>query len=82
MITAGGGYETSTTYNIDETDGSGVGGSIQVDTISDLGTSIGKLQATANLSAAPILVENGILTTKGISVRISGASAKAHIIYE
>ena len=66
------------------TTGSGTIGtaSIKIDTVTDANaTSVAKLQTTANLSAAP-LAEVSILTTKGISARISGTDAKGHLIYE
>lgn len=82
MITAGGGYTAGNTYNITSTNGSGTGGSIKILTVSDTGTSIGKLACVANESASPLVPECGILTTNGISVRLSGTSAKAHLLYE
>jgi len=81
MIYAGGGYTAGNIYET-TTDGDGVGATIRVDSIEDVGVSFAKLQCTANLSAAPLALENGILTTQGISVRISGTGAKGHIIYE
>ena len=82
MITAGGGYTATNTYDIEESNGDGVGGQIKIDTVTDLGTSIGKLQAVANESAPPLSIDGGFLTTKGISARISGTGAKGHLIYE
>ena len=82
MITAGGGYTATNNYDIEESTGDGVGGTIKVVTVEDTGASIGKLQAVANESAPPVTLNCGFLTTKGISVRISGTGAKAHIIYE
>jgi len=64
------------------TGGTGTGATITVATVTDAGTSIAKLAAVPNESAPLLSFSFGTLTTKGISVRISGASAKAHITYE
>lgn len=66
------------------TTGSGVVGTaaIKINAVTDTGASIGKLQAVANESAPPIESYCGILTTKGISVRLTGTSMKAHLVYE
>ncbi len=81
MVYAGGGYTAGNTYAT-TTNGSGVSATIKVDTVEDVGVSFAKLQCVANTSAAPLESYCGILTTKGVSVRISGTSAKGHIIYE
>ena len=82
LVYAGGGYTAGNTYAT-TTNGSGVSATIRVDTVSDVGASFGKLQTTANLSAAPMdFGTSGCLTTKGISVRISGTGAEGHIVYE
>lgn len=83
LITAGGGYTAGNTYAVASTTGSGVSATIKAVTVTDSNaTSIGKLQTTANLSAAPLVVDCGMITTKGVSARISGTDAKGHIIYE
>jgi len=65
------------------TGGTGTDATIRVDTVSDEGTSFGKLQCVANESAPPVdFGDEGTLTTKGVSVRISGTSAKGFITYE
>ena len=82
IITPGGGYTAGNTYAT-TTDGDGTGATIKVLTVTDANaTSVAKLQTTANLSAAPLESYCGILTTKGISARISGTDAKGHLIYE
>jgi hypothetical protein len=82
LIYAGGGYTAGNTYAT-TTNGSGVSATIKVDTVSDVGVSFAKLQCVANTSAAPLeFGSSGCLTTKGVSVRISGSSAKGHIAYE
>ena len=81
VINAGGGYTAGNTYAT-TTDGDGTGATITVSTVTDVGTSIAKLACVATESASPIVFNEGILTTKGVSVRISGASAKGHLTYE
>ena len=84
MSTPGGGYTAGNTYLVVSTTGSGVvsTASIRVDTVTDANaSSVAKLQCVANESAPP-LTDVSILTTKGISARISGASALGHLIYE
>lgn len=80
IINAGGGYTAGNTYDV--TGGEGSGFQVTASVVADVGTSIAKLACTANLSAAPIYIGCGTLTTKGVSVRISGTSAKGHITYE
>ncbi len=81
IISAGGGYTAGNTYAT--TGGTGSGCTIYVNTVADQGTSFGKLQCVANESAAPVdFGSSGSLTTKGVSVRISGTSAKGFITYE
>lgn len=56
---------------------------ITVSSIADTGESIAKLAAVPNESAPPSIFDYcGVLTTKGVSVRISGTSAKGHLTYE
>lgn len=81
IITAGGGYTAGNTYATTSPDG-GTGATINVLTVADTGVSVAKLQCVANESAPPLTIDCGMLTTKGISVRISGTSAKGHLIYE
>jgi hypothetical protein len=82
IINAGGGYTAGNTYATTSDDG-GTGATIRVLTIEDTGVSFAKLQCVANESASPIDFGNyGTLTTKGVSVRISGTSAKGHITYK
>src|SRR3990167_6080334 len=81
IIFTGGGYTASNTYAT-TTDGSGTDATVKVLTVSDVGDSIAKLACVANESAPPFISDCGVLTTKGISVRISGTSAKGHITYE
>jgi hypothetical protein len=82
IITPGGGYTAGNVYGTESDDG-GTGATIRVLTVTDdNATSVAKLQTTANLSAAPLESYCGILTTKGISARISGTGAKGHLIYE
>jgi hypothetical protein len=82
IITPGGGYTAGNTYATESSQG-GSGATIKVLTVTDAhATSVAKLQTTANLSAAPLVVDCGILTTKGISARISGTDAKGHLVYE
>src|SRR3990167_7896246 len=81
IIFTGGGYTASNTYAT-TTDGSGADATVKVLTVSDVGDSIAKLACVANESAPPFISDCGALTTKGISVRISGTSAKGHITYE
>lgn len=83
MLSGGGGYTAGNTYAT-TTSGSGVSATIKADTVSDPSTttSVAKLQCVANESASPIESYCGILTTQGISVRISGTSAKGHLVYE
>ena len=81
IISSGGGYTAGNVYAT--TGGTGSGATIRVLTIADVGISIAKLQCVANESAAPLeFGTSGCLTTKGVSVRISGTSAKGHIVYE
>lgn len=81
ILTLGTGYVAGTTYATVHDSGAGNDDlTITVSTITDAGTSVAKLQAVANESAAPLDCE--ILTTNGISARISGASAKGHLVYE
>ena len=79
MISGGGGYTAGNTYAT-TTNGSGISATIKALTVSDAGSSVAKLQCVANESASPI--ELCALTKKGISVRISGTSAKGHIVVE
>lgn len=83
LISAGGGYTAGNTYAT-TSNGSGVNATIKADTVEDPSTttSVAKLQCVANESAPPIESYCGIITTKGISARISGASAKGHLVYE
>ncbi len=82
IITPGGGYTAGNTYATTSDDG-GTGATIKVLTVTDSNaTSVAKLQCVANESAAPLESYCGILTTKGISARISGTGAKGHLIYE
>lgn len=81
IINAGGGYTAGNDYNT-TTNGSGVGAIIQVDTVVDGGTLIASLGAAASVSAAPISYENPVLTTKGVSVRLTGTTPTAYITYE
>lgn len=79
LLTGGTGYAASTTYAVT----GGTGGNdatITVSTITDSGSLVAKLAAVANESAPP--VELCTLTTKGISVRISGTNAKGHVYYD
>ena len=80
IITAGGGYTAGNTYAT-TTNGSGTSATIQVVSVTDAGTSIAKLAALTSTSVH-YPFDCGFLTTKGISVRISGTSAKAHITYD
>lgn len=82
LVNAGGGYTAGNNYDVDSTDGDGTNAQITVDTVTDVGTSIGKLACVANESAAPIMLDCGIHTTNGVSARISGSAAKGHITYE
>lgn len=80
ILTTGTGYVAGTTYATVHTSGSGNDGlTVTVSTITDAGTSIGKISATANLSE---LQEIEALTINGLSARISGASAKGYIYVE
>ena len=80
VINAGGGYTAGNTYST--TGGTGTGAQVTISAVTDVGASIVKLACVPNESAPPFILDCGILTTKGVSVRISGASAKGHITYE
>lgn len=83
ILTPGTGYAAGTTYATVHDSGSGNDAlTITVSTITDNGTLIGKLAAVPNESAPPCEFDCGVLTTNGISVRISGSSAKGHLYYE
>lgn len=83
IITPGGGYTAGNVYATTATTGSGTGATVRVNTVTDANaTSVAKLQCVANESASPLVLDCGFLTTKGISARISGTSAKGHLIYE
>ena len=83
LINAGGGYTANNNYDIESTDGSGtLTVIIKVLTVTDPGTLIASLGAAANVSAAPINYETCVLTTKGVSVRVTGTTPTAYITYE
>lgn len=80
ILTTGTGYVAGTTYATVKDSGSGNNDlTITVSTITDAGTSIGKISVTANLSE---LQEIETLVTTGLSARISGTSAKGYIYFE
>lgn len=81
ILTFGTGYVAGTTYATVKDSGSGNDGlTVTVSTITDAGTSVAKLQAVANETSNPL--ELDLLVTNGVSVRISGASAKGYLYYE
>ena len=81
IINAGGGYTAGNDYDT-TTDGDGTLCQITVATVTDAGTLIASLGAAANVSAAPINYEACVLTTKGVSVRLTGTTPTAYITYE
>lgn len=74
LVSGGTGYVASSTYAT--TGGTGTGLTITASTITDAGTSIGKISLVANDSD---IQEICALTINGLSARISGSSAKGYI---
>lgn len=80
-LTSGGtGYVAGSTYATTTDSVAGVGATITVSTVTNAGASIAKLACAANTSAPP--VKPCVLSTNGISVKLTGTSPKGHIYYE
>lgn len=77
LLTGGTGYAAGSTYAT--TGGTGASGTITASTITDAGTSMGKISVVANESDFLPLCA---LSTNGVSVRISGSAAKGFLYYE
>jgi hypothetical protein len=79
LLTAGNGFEASKTYDA-TTDGDGENAEIDVDTVSDPDSteSIGKISAVAN-TQDEIEFPSGLLTNRGISVKLTGSGAIGYI---
>lgn len=82
LVQGGSGYTAGSTYATTTDSVAGADLTITASTVTDAGVSVAKLACVANESAPPLVIPNGILTQDGVSVRITGASAKAHVIYE
>ncbi len=79
LVSGGTGYAAGATHATTTDSVAGSGATVTVSTITDEGTLIGKLSATANTGDASY---PDCLTTKGVSVRITGASATGFLYHE
>lgn len=77
ILNGGTGYVAGSTYAT--TGGTGTGFTVTASSVTDAGVSMGKLSVTANLSDERCL---DVLFTNGVSLRITGASAKGYLLYE
>lgn len=77
VLTGGSGYVAASTYAT--TGGTGTSGTITASTVSDAGVSKGKISCVANTSKQICL---DALLVEGVSVRITGASAKGYLYHE
>lgn len=77
LVSGGTGYVAGTTYAT--TGGTGTGLTVTASTVTDAGTSKGKIAITANLSVSQ---EICALFTAGVSLRITGSAAKGYLYYE
>lgn len=79
LVTGGTGYVAGTTYATTTNSVAGTGCTVTASTVSDSGTSKGKISVTANLSED---LDMCTLFSEGVSLRITGASAKGYLYHE
>lgn len=82
LVSGGTGYTAGSTYATTTNSIAGAGATVTTSTVTDAGTSIGKLSCVSGESAPPLDFDCGLLVTQGLSVRISGTNAKGHVYYE
>lgn len=79
LVTAGSGFTAGVEYATATDSAAGTGATLDVDTVDDtLAESIGKLSATANLADNHQMC---VLTTRGLSARVTGASAVGYVYH-
>lgn len=79
LVTAGSGFVTGATHATTTDSVAGSGCTLDTDTVDDtLATSIGKISCVANTTG---FIEPEVLTINGLSVRVSGASAKGYVYH-